>query len=203
MELAGLSVASVIAEHYSEGTNRNVLVVCGPGNNGGDGFVAARHLKLFGFNPVVVCPKLGKGDLFQRLLNQVKRSDIEVHEKLPDNFLSNDIIVDAVFGFSYKPPLRSEYRDLLNSIVSSGKKLVCVDVPSGWSVNDGPPEDDTPILQPDVLVSLTAPKLCARRAKNAVHYVGGRFVPPSLEKKYQLNLPQYPGVKSWTKITFD
>ena len=49
MELAGLSVATSIAKSYTEQSykNRLILVVCGPGNNGGDGLVAARHLKLF------------------------------------------------------------------------------------------------------------------------------------------------------------
>ncbi len=50
MELAGLSVATAIAKTYqplNNESNTSVLVCCGPGNNGGDGLVAARHLKLF------------------------------------------------------------------------------------------------------------------------------------------------------------
>lgn len=53
MELAGLSVASAIATEYSPRTQRRVLVIAGPGNNGGDGLVAARHLHHFGFAPEV------------------------------------------------------------------------------------------------------------------------------------------------------
>ncbi len=53
MELAGLSVASAIAEEHSPRTHRRVLVIAGPGNNGGDGLVAARHLYHFGFAPEV------------------------------------------------------------------------------------------------------------------------------------------------------
>lgn len=47
-------------------------------------------------------------------------------------------------------------------------------------------------IQPDLLVSLTAPKRCAAQFAGRYHYLGGRFVPTALEKKYQLNLPQYP-----------
>lgn len=49
MELAGLSVAVSIAKSYNDSASKDhsVLVICGPGNNGGDGLVAARHLKLF------------------------------------------------------------------------------------------------------------------------------------------------------------
>ena len=53
MELAGLSVASAIAEEHSPRTHRRVLIIAGPGNNGGDGLVAARHLYHFGFAPEV------------------------------------------------------------------------------------------------------------------------------------------------------
>ena len=53
MELAGLSVASAIAAEHSPRTHRRVLVIAGPGNNGGDGLVAARHLYHFGFAPEV------------------------------------------------------------------------------------------------------------------------------------------------------
>ena len=52
MELAGLSVAAAVHDAYPPG--RRVLCVCGPGNNGGDGLVAARHLLLFGYEPTVV-----------------------------------------------------------------------------------------------------------------------------------------------------
>lgn len=49
MELAGLSVADSVAAEYPLGTHKRVLVVAGPGNNGGDGLVAARHLTQFGY----------------------------------------------------------------------------------------------------------------------------------------------------------
>ena len=209
MELAGHSVASIVAEEFQSVSNKNVLVCCGPGNNGGDGLVASRHLKLFGFNPTVVCLKPGRGELFQRLLHQVNSHDIEILDSLPQDLSSQEIILDAIFGFSYQPPLRKEYVHLLKGIATSGKKLVCVDIPSGWNVDDGPPTGDEhvsendekdPVLKPDVLISLTAPKLCAVKATTAKHFLAGRFVPPKLASKYSLNLPVYPGVKGWQEI---
>lgn len=44
-----------------------------------------------------------------------------------------------------------------------------------------------------MLISLTAPKICAKLFKGKHHYLGGRFVPKTLEQKYELNLPKYPG----------
>lgn len=59
----------------------------------------------------------------------------------------------------------------------------------GWDVENGNPDG----LQPDMLISLTAPKMCAQYFKGRYHFLGGRFVPKSLADKYQLNLPSYPG----------
>lgn len=65
-----------------------------------------------------------------------------------------------------------------------------IDIPSGWSVEQGPSDGD---ISPQTLISLTAPKLCARYFKGKKHFLAGRFVPPILETKYQLNLPSYSG----------
>jgi NAD(P)H-hydrate epimerase len=72
----------------------------------------------------------------------------------------------------------------------------------GWDVENGPPaidDPDTPLLSPDALISLTAPKQCARHFSGK-HFLGGRFVPPSLAEKYQLNLPKYPGASGFMRI---
>ena len=57
MELAGLSCAHAVAKAFPERRDRKVIVLCGPGNNGGDGLVCARHLQLNGYEPVVHYPK--------------------------------------------------------------------------------------------------------------------------------------------------
>lgn len=66
----------------------------------------------------------------------------------------------------------------------------------GWNVETGPPStcDNHPILHPDTLISLTAPKLCASHFNGRFHYLGGRFVPQKLADKYDLNLPPYPNI---------
>ena len=62
----------------------------------------------------------------------------------------------------------------------------------GWDVEAGIPTDHA-ALKPDILISLTAPKLCARHFTGRQHWLGGRFVPPGLALKYELQLPEYPG----------
>lgn len=106
------------------------------------------------------------------------------------------LVVDAIFGFSYKPPVRAEFYDTLktlSSLESDRHPLISVDIPSGWHVENGPPDNEqTPTLQPDCLISLTAPKKCANHFTGRFHWLGGRFVPPSLAHKYQLDLPTFP-----------
>lgn len=68
---------------------------------------------------------------------------------------------------------------------------------SGWNVEEGSDEN---AFQPDMLISLTAPKLCAKEFKGQHHYLGGRFVPQSLIDKYELKLPQYPGTSLILKL---
>lgn len=66
-----------------------------------------------------------------------------------------------------------------------------IDIPSGWDVEKGCPLEGG--IHPEFLISLTAPKLCAKDFRGKYHYLGGRFVPPALEEKYGLSLPTYEG----------
>lgn len=204
MELAGLSVASAVYEAYPPSSSQRILLVCGPGNNGGDGLVAARHLYHFGYKPTVVYPKRSKGALFTNLVIQCEQLAIPVLSEMPlldDVYRSYDVAVDAVFGFSFKGPPREPFASIINIFksLSPQVKVVSVDIPSGWDVERGDPGGG---LQPDVLVSLTTPKLCATGFRGR-HFLGGRFVPPAIVSKYDLKLPQYPGhsqvveLKAW------
>ncbi|XP_047410498.1 NAD(P)H-hydrate epimerase isoform X2 [Sciurus carolinensis] len=158
MELAGLSCATAIAKAYPPTSmarsTPTVLVICGPGNNGGDGLVCARHLKLF---PMMI------DELY-------------------------DLVVDAIFGFSFKGDVREPFRSILSVLSGLTVPIASIDIPSGWDVEKG----NSGGIQPDLLISLTAPKKSATQFTGRYHYLGGRFVPPALEKKYQLNLPSYP-----------
>lgn len=65
MELAGLSVSQAVYRVNPPWKGDRVLVACGPGNNGGDGLVAARHLSQYGYKPTVYYPKRSKNELYQ------------------------------------------------------------------------------------------------------------------------------------------
>ncbi|KAJ7520190.1 hypothetical protein O6H91_20G071200 [Diphasiastrum complanatum] len=192
MELAGLSVASAIFEAYPVQANNRVLVICGPGNNGGDGLVAARHLHHFGYSLSVCYPKRTDKPLYHGLVTQLESLSIPflLEDELPSILSSFDVVVDAIFGFSFRGQPRPPFDALIQKLVGL-PNVVSVDIPSGWHVEEG---DINGIgLHPDMLVSLTAPKLCARKFKGLHHFLGGRFVPPLIAEKFGLKLPPYPG----------
>jgi len=229
MELAGLSVAeavysSLLPDERIEGETqqRKVLIVCGPGNNGGDGLVASRHLVMFGYDVTVVYPKRSTREPhYKRLVQQCQDVGVEILDEMPELSFSSsspegpthqsyDAIVDAIFGFSFKGEPREPFASAIQSMIkvqrgqetnNATKKrtiIISVDVPSGWHVDEG---DATNIgFQPDVLVSLTAPKLCSKSFRGR-HFVGGRFLPPPLAKKYDIQMPPYPGVCQVMEIT--
>ena len=194
MELAGLSCATAIVRSYHSNQKPcTVLVCCGPGNNGGDGLVCARHLKLFGFAPSLYYPKKTEKALYENLLHQCLSFDIPLIGDVPtsDSLNNFSLIVDALFGFSFKPPVRPLFIPILKAMEHTKTPICSIDIPSGWDVEKGCP--DSGGIMPEMLVSLTAPKLCAKSFKGKYHYLGGRFVPPSLAEKYELHLPEYPG----------
>lgn len=202
MELAGQSCAVAIAKSYSlsEDSSRNrVLVCCGPGNNGGDGLVCARHLKHFGYSPEIYYPKRTSNALYERLLHQCIENDIpvlenrRVEEAVDSAALLRDyaVVVDALLGFSFKPPVREPFIRIINMLKCTSVPICSVDIPSGWNVESGPPKEGG--IKPQMLISLTAPKMCASKFNGKFHYLGGRFVPEKLESQYNLNLPKYVG----------
>ncbi|KAI6042306.1 YjeF N-terminal domain-like protein [Pisolithus marmoratus] len=203
MELAGLSCAQALAKVYTRDTYPNVLVCCGPGNQGGDGLVAARHLAMFGYQPVVYMPKLGSKDIYKRLHQQCDNMDITTLASdvsaLEAALPTTHVILDAIFGFSFQGPVRAPFDAVLDRIQGSGKPIVSVDIPSGWDVERGPDVDGCTVIRPAVLVSLTAPKEGAREFRGR-HFLGGRFVPRLLARKYELNLPEYPGVEQIVEL---
>lgn len=157
--------------------------------------MCARHLKLFGYDPEVYYPKRTSNCLYENLLHQCLKNEIPVLDST-ENFKELKeyrTIVDALFGFSFKPPVRPEFASVVGILQNSSVPVCSIDIPSGWDVENGPPADGA--INPEMLISLTAPKLCAHHFKGKYHFLGGRFVPSELETAYELNLPKYPGTE--------
>ncbi|KAK9800858.1 hypothetical protein WJX73_000581 [Symbiochloris irregularis] len=204
MELAGLACATSLASEYPAASHSRILIICGPGNNGGDGLVAARHLHHFGYTPQVCYPKRTNKPLYHGLVTQLESLHIPFvdAEQVLDGPLASqcDIVMDAMFGFGFKGPPRPPFDAILDRLRPAAKPpvLVAIDCPSGWHVESGDAAGDG--LRPDMLISLTAPKRGARHFDGAHHYLGGRFVPPAIKERYDLHLPEYPGTAQCVRI---
>ena len=205
MEVAGLTVADIVSDIYPKQKESDKILICvGPGHNGGDGFIAARHLLTFGVNPVLFCPKRSKSEVLERLISQVEAVSIPILDSLPSvEEISKEycLVLDCLFGFSYKPPIRKPFDDILKTLVSIKVPIVSLDIPSGWDVEKGPGEvPEVMRLQPETLISLTAPKLGSKHFSGKHHFLGLRIVPPQLLKKFGVNFPIIPGTKQYIEI---
>ena len=134
MENAGAAVARAVMAHVPSGAR--VTVLCGPGNNGGDGFVAARHLRTAGY--IVRLALLGetaklKGDA-------ARHADVwggAVEPLDPACVADADAVVDALFGAGLTRPLEGKPTDVVAAVNARDVPVVAVDVPSGISGDTG------------------------------------------------------------------
>ncbi|KAI9768909.1 MAG: hypothetical protein M1835_006778 [Candelina submexicana] len=200
MELAGLSVSQAVYKLHPPSKGKKVLIACGPGNNGGDGLVAARHLWHYGYQPTIYYPKQSKNDLYQRLAKQLKDLNIPFTDDFQSAIKSTDHIVDAIFGFSFEGEVREPFPSVIEALKTTPLPVTSVDAPSSWNIEDGPPSSGPgKDFHPAALVSLTAPKPLVKWFKGR-HFVGGRFVTPQIATKYDLDVPQYEGVDQVVEI---
>jgi ADP-dependent NAD(P)H-hydrate dehydratase / NAD(P)H-hydrate epimerase len=168
MEKAGGAVAAFCLRRYPATTR--VVVLCGKGNNGGDGLVAARVLAVAGKSVQVLL--LGredevKGDAAGALGRlRVEASAVGVHEVLDESALqvfgdglrSADLLIDAVVGTGFKPPLRGLAVVLRDRVQEANVPVVAVDLPSGWDA-DSTEQENAGAFRADAVVTFTAPKM--------------------------------------------
>ena len=147
MENAGRSVAQAVMREFNVQTKKGIVVFCGKGNNGGDGFVAARHLMNNGYHVDVIL--LGKKEELtedaKTNYNALIRITDVIHElKGVSEFENTDInlqekgiIVDALLGTGIKGVVKEPYAGVINLINNSGLPVVAVDLPSGVDADTG------------------------------------------------------------------
>lgn len=149
MENAGIQVAQKVREMLKGVNNPSVCVISGKGNNGGDGFVTARHLNKAGIETVIfLIGRKGevKGDAGKNL-NIAIRFDLPVVEvsnrgalrKMKAGLESCNLVVDAIVGIGGRERMKGVVADAITAVVDCGKPVVCVDVPSGLNADNGVP----------------------------------------------------------------
>ncbi len=168
MEGAGRAVAEFCLRQY--GAALQVVVFCGRGNNGGDGFVAARVLTQAGVQVRVVL--LGRVDEVKgeaaaalgRLQSEASTATVdEVADEaglraLEPALGEADLLLDAVVGTGFKPPLRGLAVSLREMVERLDVPVVAVDLPSGWDANSMEQTAEGS-FRADAVVTFTAPKV--------------------------------------------
>ena len=133
MRNAGAAVAREVVRRFAVCP---VVVLCGPGNNGGDGLVAARELKLAGW-PVQVA-LLGPREMLKGAAGeQAQRWGGDFRGVSADVLMGSGLVIDALFGAGFRGELSGAVRDTLMAAVAMGLPIVAVDVPSGLDGNTG------------------------------------------------------------------
>lgn len=165
MENAGVAVGRFCLREYA--TARKVVVLAGKGNNGGDGFVAARVMAVAGKQVEVLL--LGRADEVKgeaaTALARLRREapGLKLHE-IADSaeahaaIASADLLIDAVVGTGFKPPLRGLAAALRDLVEAANAPVVAVDLPSGWDA-DSTAQNADGAYRADAVVTFTAPKL--------------------------------------------
>jgi ADP-dependent NAD(P)H-hydrate dehydratase / NAD(P)H-hydrate epimerase len=135
MENAGRAVADAIRAHH-HAFARRIAIVAGPGNNGGDGFVAARHLTELGYD--VRVDLLGDpGRLTGDAAGAARQWNGETRAAEPDGLADADLIVDALFGAGLDRVVEGPARAMIEAMNGAGAPVIAVDLPSGINGSTG------------------------------------------------------------------
>jgi hydroxyethylthiazole kinase-like uncharacterized protein yjeF len=167
MESAGGAVVKSIEENWAEIRNMTVGILCGKGNNGGDGLVTARLLKQKKVSVAVVL--LGETEELSgeplKQYQKAKAAKVPIIPLADTNGLNPvrmaleecDLFVDALFGTGLSRPIGGICRDLIQMVKKMGKPVVAVDIPSGLSADSGTPLGE--VLPAQLTVTFGLPKI--------------------------------------------
>jgi NAD(P)H-hydrate epimerase len=157
MENAAIAVVDAIFAHYPN--SERVAIVCGIGQNGGDGFAVARHLENRGVVPVVILigdrAKISGDSLTNFLI--CERLGIPIYDDLA-HAADADLLVDALFGTGLNRAPAGVYADVIRDVAELRIPVLAIDLPSGANASSGVPFE--PCVQAEVTVTFAAPKLC-------------------------------------------
>jgi len=186
MENAGRSCAEIIRDKLAGVDNPRVCLFCGTGNNGGDGYVIARHLLNTGFHVrVVLCGEREKVcgdarmnlDILDRLGHPVESLDMAagaIASRIRLLAGDADMVVDALFGTGLQGELREPYRSLIDAINALGRPVLAVDIPSGLDCDSGQPLGTA--IKAAWTVTFVAVKRGFTASPNAANYLGELYI---------------------------
>ncbi len=201
MENAGLAVARIARRMVGPLTGARIVVLIGPGNNGGDGLVTARHLRRWGATTTAyLCrdrspndPKLA--DAQEAGVGVIRASDDPQRSALKEDIGSAHLVIDAILGTGRARPISGALEAILTALsdiraANPNSKLLALDLPTGLNCDTG--EVDPTCVAPDVTAALGYPK------RGHLEFPGANFtgrleiadigLPPGLDDDVQLSL---------------
>jgi hydroxyethylthiazole kinase-like uncharacterized protein yjeF len=163
MENAGTAAAQFVSSYYPSA--KCIGVICGKGNNGGDGFVAARKLHEAGREVrLLLLAEVGElhGDAKEmfgrlRMATVVAGSSQELRREQARAVFDSEILIDAVLGTGFRPPVSGLYAEAIASMNAATAPVIAVDIPSGADA-DVMGEQTGAVARADAIVTFTAPR---------------------------------------------
>lgn len=178
MELAGYQVAMLVRKLVKR---CRILVVAGPGNNGGDGLAAARHLANWGYEVSVYIVDGLRSNAARKQLQALKKLGIMPQKELD---LKTDFIIDAIFGYNFKGQPKEPYSEVIDAINGSRKTVLSIDVPSGYDL--GKQKESRTTIAADYVICLAVRKLGLEKYQVYVADIG---MAPEAYSKVKLLYP--------------
>lgn len=144
MENAARAVTDVVTRVLERNRDSNVMIMCGGGNNGGDGLAIARqlHNRCFDISIALFAdPSRYQGDALTNwhIVRAMRLPVLPLNYAEVTEFGSAGVIVDAIFGTGLTQPPREPFREIVHAVTNSGADVVAVDVPSGLDCDTGEP----------------------------------------------------------------
>ena len=147
MENAARGAAGIFLDYFEPPENAHGVVLCGPGNNGGDGYVVARYLYEKGLKTtVIVLAPLAKvkGDALTNL-EIIRRMDLDILEcpgidewtGCRPTIETCDFVIDGLLGTGLNAPVRGFYATVIEDVNASGRPVMAIDIPSGLHADTG------------------------------------------------------------------
>jgi len=170
MENAGSNVARTVYQWLGGLAGKKIVVICGTGNNGGDGFVAARHMAGLGARVTVILlgdrdkirtPEAKKNfEAIMKMRETIEFKNVKNLEDLENvqrDVMEAEAIIDAIFGTGIKGEIREPWRSMINLVNSARGLKVAVDIPSGVNPDTGEVKDIA--VDADLTITFHRPKL--------------------------------------------
>lgn len=166
MENAGRQSADAVGEYLQTIGGSCVAIVAGAGNNGGDGFVVARHLAMRGVSVstfLVARPKRISGDaaanlaVIRKLNHDIREISSDDIADLAGELSEFDVLVDAIGGTGIFGELRGDIAEAVNQVNAAGRPVVAIDIPTGLDCDTG--EAAGPAVKAELTVTFVARKV--------------------------------------------